>query len=165
MSQLHPKLIRIGWKPVRAFDYSRMAWSSLTNDCPSWGLQPSLCPMLSQQPCSPSHPSRRKEEHLLRSSSILHTKEQALEENRQITLILQSWTNYWSKLSRKVSYKRTFGTPDQGQMLDVWESQTSESALRWQTRHIVPCHILELTLEVILEVILEHVLGIKIMTS
>jgi hypothetical protein len=32
-------------------------------------------------------------------------------------------------------------------------------------RHIMPCHILELTLEVILEVILEHVLGIKIMTS
>jgi hypothetical protein len=32
-------------------------------------------------------------------------------------------------------------------------------------RHIVSCHILELTLEVILEVILEHVLGIKIMTS
>ncbi len=32
-------------------------------------------------------------------------------------------------------------------------------------RHIVQCHILELTLEVILEVILEHVLGIKTMTS
>jgi hypothetical protein len=31
--------------------------------------------------------------------------------------------------------------------------------------HIVPRHILELTLEVILEVILENVLGIKIMTS
>jgi hypothetical protein len=31
--------------------------------------------------------------------------------------------------------------------------------------HIVPHHILELTLEVFLEVILEHVLGIKIMTS
>jgi hypothetical protein len=31
--------------------------------------------------------------------------------------------------------------------------------------HIVPRHILELTLEVILEAILEHVLGIKIMTS
>jgi hypothetical protein len=30
--------------------------------------------------------------------------------------------------------------------------------------HIVPRHILELTLEVILEVILEHVLGIKTMT-
>ncbi len=31
--------------------------------------------------------------------------------------------------------------------------------------HIIPHHILELTLEVILEVILEHVLGIKTMTS
>ncbi len=32
-------------------------------------------------------------------------------------------------------------------------------------RHIMPCHILELTLEVIIEVIIEHVLGIKTMTS
>ncbi len=31
--------------------------------------------------------------------------------------------------------------------------------------YIVPCHIIELTLEVILEVILEHVLGIKTMAS
>ncbi len=75
----------------------------------------------------------------------------------------------WCKLPRKVSYKLTFGVPDQGQTLDMWESQTNESALRWQTHHIVPHHILELTLEVILEltfeVILEHVLGIKTMTS
>ena len=71
----------------------------------------------------------------------------------------------WCKPPRKVSYKCTFGVPDQGQRLDVWESQTSESALRWLTRHIAPRHIIELTLEVILEVILEHVLGIKIMTS
>jgi hypothetical protein len=59
----------------------------------------------------------------------------------------------------------------------VWESQTTESALGWHTRHIAPHHILELTLEVILELtlevileltlefILEHVLGIKTMTS
>ncbi len=75
----------------------------------------------------------------------------------------------WRKLPRKVLYKRTFGAPDQGQMLDVWESQTTESALGWQMRHIATGHILELTLEVIfeltLEVILEHVLGIKTMTS
>ena len=32
-------------------------------------------------------------------------------------------------------------------------------------RHIMPHHILELTLEFILEVILEHVLGMKTMTS
>ncbi len=83
----------------------------------------------------------------------------------------------WRKPPRKVSYKCTFGTPDQGQMLNMWESQTTESALRWGTCHIAPHHILELTLEVILEftlevileltleVILEHVLGIKTMTS
>ncbi len=83
----------------------------------------------------------------------------------------------WRKLPRKVSYKHTFGVPDQGQMLDVWESPTTESALRWWMRQIAPRHILELTLEVILEftlevileltleVILEHVLGIKTMTS
>ncbi len=85
--------------------------------------------------------------------------------------------SWWRKLPRKVLYNCTFGVPDQGQMLDVWESQTTESALRWWTRHIVPHHILELTLEVILEftlevvleltleVILEHVLRIKTMTS
>ena len=37
-----------------------------------------------------------------------------------------------------VPYDGTFGAPDQGQMLDVWESQTAESAL------------------IVLEVILEH---------
>ncbi len=31
--------------------------------------------------------------------------------------------------------------------------------------HIMPCHILELTLEVILEVVPKHVVGIKTMTS
>jgi hypothetical protein len=66
----------------------------------------------------------------------------------------------WRKPPRKVSYNRTFGVPDQGQMLGVWESQTTESALRWQMRHITPHNILELTHEVILE----HVLGIKTMT-
>ncbi len=83
----------------------------------------------------------------------------------------------WRKPPRKVLYKRTFGAPDQGQTLDMWESQTTESALRWRTCHIVPRCILELTLEVILEftlevileltleVILEHVLRIKTMTS
>ncbi len=63
-------------------------------------------------------------------------------------------------MPRKVPYNRTFGVPDQGQMLDVYESQTTESALRWQTGYVVPYHYLELTLEVILEV----VLGIKTMT-
>ncbi len=49
-------------------------------------------------------------------------------------------TGLWRKPPRKVSYKRTFGTPDQGQMLEVQESQTTESALRWWTRHITPSH-------------------------
>ncbi len=63
----------------------------------------------------------------------------------------------WRKLPRKVSYKRTFGAPDQGQMLDVWGSQTAESALTWQTCYVAPRHILELTLEAILD----HKIGIK----
>ncbi len=35
-------------------------------------------------------------------------------------------------------YKWTFGMPDQDHMLDLWESQTTESALRWRTCHIAP---------------------------
>ncbi len=35
-------------------------------------------------------------------------------------LILQSFQITWHKPPRKVLYKRTFGTPDQGQTLDVW---------------------------------------------
>ncbi len=74
-------------------------------------------------------------------------------------LVLSCWWA-WCKLPRKVSYKHTFGVPDQGQTLDVWESQTTESALRWQMCYIPPRHNLELNLGVILE----HVLGIKTMT-
>ncbi len=48
----------------------------------------------------------------------------------------------WHKLPRKVSYKSNFGAPDQGQTLEVWKSQTTESALRWCTGHIVPRHTL-----------------------
>ncbi len=71
----------------------------------------------------------------------------------------------WCKLPRKVLYRRTFGAPDQGQTLDVWESQTTESALRWWTHYIAPRHTLEVVLEVNLKVTLEHVLGIKTMIS
>ncbi len=46
---------------------------------------------------------------------------------------------------------RTFGAPDQGQTLDVQESQTAESALRDDWTWNVPCHALEDVLEVILE--------------
>jgi hypothetical protein len=68
----------------------------------------------------------------------------------------------WRKPPRKVLNKRTFGSPDQGQMLDMWESQTTESALRWRMRHIAPRHILELTLEVILEFTLEVILELTL---
>ena len=51
-----------------------------------------------------------------------------------------------------VPYKHTFGAPDQGQTLDVQESQTAKSALRDDWTRNVPHH----TLEVVLEVILEH---------
>jgi hypothetical protein len=37
-----------------------------------------------------------------------------------------------------VPYDGTFGVPDQGQTLDVWESQTAESALRNDWPRIVP---------------------------
>ncbi len=49
-------------------------------------------------------------------------------------------------------YIRTFGAPDQGQTLDVQESQTTESALRDDWTWNVPHH----TLEVVLEVTFEH---------
>ncbi len=51
-----------------------------------------------------------------------------------------------------VPYDGTFGAPDQGQTLDVWESQTTESPLRNDWPRIVPRN----NLEVVLEVILEH---------
>ncbi len=38
----------------------------------------------------------------------------------------------WRKPLRKVSYRRTFGMPDQGQMLDVWGDIQQMSTLRWQ---------------------------------
>jgi hypothetical protein len=49
-------------------------------------------------------------------------------------------------------YDGTYGAPDQGQTLDVRESQTAKSALRNDWPRIVPHH----TLEVVLEVTLEH---------
>ncbi len=70
----------------------------------------------------------------------------------------------WRKPPRKVLYRCTFGMPDQGQTLDLWESQTTESALIWRMCHIGPGHTLEVVLEVNLEATLEHVLGIKNMT-
>ncbi len=51
-----------------------------------------------------------------------------------------------------VPYDGTYGTPDQGQTLDVREGQTTESALRDDWIWNIPHH----TLEVVLEVLLEH---------
>ncbi len=59
---------------------------------------------------------------------------------------------YCRKPLINVPYISTFGAPDQGQMLDVQESQTAKSALRDYWTRNVPHH----TLEVVLEVILEH---------
>jgi hypothetical protein len=53
---------------------------------------------------------------------------------------------------KNVPYICTFGAPDQGQMLDVRESQTAKSALRDDWTRQIPHH----TLEVVLEVTLEH---------
>jgi hypothetical protein len=44
---------------------------------------------------------------------------------------------------RNVPYIRTFGAPDQGQTLDVRESQTAELALRDDWTRNVPHHTLE----------------------
>ncbi len=52
-----------------------------------------------------------------------------------------------------VLYDGTFGMPDQGQTLNLQESQTAKSALRNDWPRILPHH----TLEVVLEVILEHI--------
>ncbi len=51
-----------------------------------------------------------------------------------------------------VPYIGTFGVPDQGQTLDVQESQTAKSVHRDDWTRNVPHH----TLEVALEVTLEH---------
>ncbi len=51
-----------------------------------------------------------------------------------------------------VPYDGTYGMPDQGQMLDVQEGQTTKSALQDDWTRNVPHH----TLEVVLEVTLEH---------
>ncbi len=61
-------------------------------------------------------------------------------------------SNTCPKLLINVLYIRTFGAPDQGQMLNVRESQTAESALRDDWTWNVPHH----TLEDVLEVTLEH---------
>ncbi len=67
-------------------------------------------------------------------------------------LIMIASVSFCRKPLISVPYTHTFGLPDQGQMLDVRESQTAESALRDDWTWNVPHH----TLEVVLEVILKH---------
>jgi hypothetical protein len=126
-------------------------WARVTLWCHGWGCKP---------PLTASHIHTRCIQSVL---APLYAMDGHMGASLHYYSVQQVGT--WSKPPRKVSYKHTFGATDQGQTLDVWESQTTESALRWQTCHIAPHHILELTLEVILEVILEHMLGIKTMTS
>jgi hypothetical protein len=47
---------------------------------------------------------------------------------------------------KNVPYIHTFGMPDQGQMLDVQESQTAKSALRDDWTRNIPHHTLEVVL-------------------
>ena len=53
-----------------------------------------------------------------------------------------------------VPYKRTFGTPDQGQMLDVQEGQTAESALRDDWTRMFHIILLKLFLKLLLKLFL-----------
>ncbi len=95
-------------------------------------------------------------------SDALHPAGQNFEKSFLPASYVDYWLGYMQgccKLPRYVPYKGTyvpydgtFGAPDQGQMLDLWESQTAVSALRNDWTQIVPHH----TLEVVLEVTLEH---------
>ncbi len=80
------------------------------------------------------------------------------------------WT--WRKLPSYVPYKGTyvpyegtFGAPDQGQMLDVWESQTTGSALRWLAPHHSISYSLSCSWSYSWSYSWTHVLGTKTMTS
>ncbi len=71
----------------------------------------------------------------------------------------------WHKPPRKVLYWRTFGVPDQGQTLDVWESQTTESALRWRAPYRSTSYSWSYPWSYSWSYSWTHVLGIKNMTS
>ncbi len=71
----------------------------------------------------------------------------------------------WCKPPKKVSYKCTFGAPDQGQKLDVWESQTTESALRWQAPYCSTSYSWSSSWSYSWSYSWTHVLGIKTMAS
>ncbi len=64
-----------------------------------------------------------------------------------------------------VLYKGTFGAPDQGQMLDVWESQTTGSALRWLAPYRFTLYSWSCSWSYSWSHSWTHVLGTKTMTS
>ncbi len=64
-----------------------------------------------------------------------------------------------------VPYKHTFGVPDQGQTLDVWESQTTESALRWLAPYRSKSYSWSCSWSYSWSYSWTHVLGINTMTS
>ncbi len=78
---------------------------------------------------------------------------------------LQHLLQEWRKPPRKVSNKRTFGTPDQGQTLDVWESQTTESALRWGAPYFSVSYSWSCSWSYSWSYSWTHELGIKTMAS
>ncbi len=64
-----------------------------------------------------------------------------------------------------VPYKCTFGAPDQGQMLDMWESQTTKSALRWLAPYCSTSYSWSCSWSFSWIYSWTHVFGIKTMTS
>jgi hypothetical protein len=87
---------------------------------------------------------------------ILHSWGQVTEAAYKCTLQMYLCTVRWyfwhcCKPLINVQYINTFGAPDQGQTLDVRQSQTAESALRDDWTRNVPHHALEVVLEIILE--------------
>ncbi len=81
------------------------------------------------------------------------------------TLLYRFTVHSWCKPPRKVSYKCTFGAPDQVQMLDVWESQTTESALRWRAPYRSTSYSWSCSWSYSWIYSWTHVLGIKTMAS
>ncbi len=64
-----------------------------------------------------------------------------------------------------VPYKRTFGAPDQGQMREVWESQITQSALRWLAPYCLMSYSWRCFGSYSWSHSWTHMLGIKTMTS
>ncbi len=81
----------------------------------------------------------------------------------QSRTLLHTW--FCCKLPKKVSYICTFDAPDKGQLLDMWESQTTESALRWWAPDCSTSYSWSCSWSYSWSYSWTHVLGIKTMTS